>query len=131
MIETQEIALHGRPGTHEHIQNLTAFGWQPTQVSSRRSGRSSYSVQIMARETTMPHYNDYRRLEEVYTAARYRLKTYEPMEASKVLLLLLIFIFPGVIYISYKSKQKADIKAHNEKCYEEMNKAIELAKQIK
>ena len=91
MIETKEIGLYGDQKQKDYIQDLTAFGWQPTQTASRRSGRSSHTVQIMARETSMPHYNDYRRLEEDYETAKGNMKYYSSMEASTVLLLLLLF----------------------------------------
>ena len=87
MIETKEISLFGSQSgdkymreqyekCHGYINDLTAFGWQPTQTASRRSGRSSHSVQIMARETSMPHYNEYRRLEEDYETAKGNIKYY-------------------------------------------------------
>ena len=51
MIETKEIILQGFPTgdkrdrelyakCQSYIKDLTAFGWQPTQETSRRSGRS-------------------------------------------------------------------------------------------
>ena len=89
MIETKEIGLYGDQKQKDYIQDLTAFGWQPTQTASRTSGRLSQTVQIMARETSMPHYNDYRRLEEDYETAKNNIKYYSSMEASTVFLLLL------------------------------------------
>jgi hypothetical protein len=127
MIETKEIGLYEK----DYIDDLTAFGWQPTQTTSRRSGRSSYTVQIMARETSMPHYNDYRRLEEDYEAAKAKRKYYSSMEISTVFLLLLLLIIPGVLYIVFKKCQKADIKDHNDKCNQEMKKAVLAARNIK
>ena len=116
MIETKEIGLYGDQKQKDYINDLTAFGWQATQTASRRSGRSSHTVQIMARETTMPHYNDYRRLEENYETAKGNKKYYNSMEGLTVLLLFLIFIIPGIIYVAYKSNQKANIEEHNHQC---------------
>lgn len=131
MIETKEIELYGDQKQKDYIQDLTAFGWQPTQITSRRSRRSSHIVQIMARETSMPHYNDYRRLEEDYETAKGNMKYYSPMEASTVFLLLLILIIPGVLYIAFKSDQKSNIEAHNNQCKQQMQKAVSSARSIK
>ncbi len=142
MIETKEIGLFGSQSgdrymreqyekCHGYINDLTAFGWQPTQTASRRSGRSSHSVQIMARETSMPHYNEYRRLEEDYEAAKGDIKYYSSMEFTTVLLLLLLFIIPGVLYIAFKSSQKSNIEAHNNECKAKMQKAVTTARNIK
>lgn len=131
MIETKEIGLYGDQKQKDYIQDLTAFGWQPTQTASRRSGRSSHTVQIMARETSMPHYNDYRRLEEDYETAKGNMKYYSSMEASTVLLLLLLLIIPGVLYIAFKSNQKSNIEAHNNQCKQQMQKAVIAARNIK
>ncbi len=131
MIETKEIGLYGDQKQKDYIQDLTAFGWQPTQTASRRSGRSSHTVQIMARETSMPHYNDYRRLEEDYETAKGNMKYYSSMEASTVLLLLLLLIIPGVLYIVFKSNQKSNIEAHNNQCKQQMQKAVSTARSIK
>jgi hypothetical protein len=142
MIETKEVSLFGsREGDkymrdqynkcHSYIQDLTAFGWQPTQTTSRRSGRSSHTVQIMARETSMAHYNEYRRLENDYETAKGEIKYYSPMEASTVFLLLLILIIPGALYIAYKSNQKSNIESHNQQCNAKMQKAVASARNIK
>ena len=142
MIETKEISLFGSQSgdkymreqyekCHVYINDLTAFGWQPTQTASRRSGRLSHKVQIMARETSMPHYNEYRRLEENYETAKGNIKYYSPMEVSTVLLLLLLLIIPGVLYISFKSRQKSNIEAHNNQCKQQMQKAVSSARSIK
>lgn len=131
MIETKEIELYGDQKQKDYIQDLTAFGWQPTQITSRRSRRSSHTVQIMARESSMPHYNDYRRLEEDYETAKGNMKYYSPMEASTVFLLLLILIIPGVLYIAFKSDQKSNIEVHNNQCKQQMQKAVSSARSIK
>ncbi len=142
MIETKKISLFGSQSGDKYmreqcekcqgdINDLTAFGWQPTQTASRRSGRSSHSVQIMARETSMPHYNEYRRLEEDYETAKGNIKYYSPMEASTVFLLLLLLIIPGVLYIAFKSNQKSNIEAHNNQCKQQMQKAVSSARSIK
>ncbi len=127
MIETKEISLYQK----EYISDLTAFGWQPTQETSRRSGRSTYHYQIMARETSMEHYNDYRRLEIDYETAKGNKKYYNSMEFTTVFLLLLLLLIPGVLYIVFKVNQKNEINTHNRKCDNDMKKAVSLAREIK
>ena len=91
MIETKDVILYyGDQEQRNYIQDLTAFGWQPTLEVTRNSGRLTHNYQILARETTMPHYNDYRRLENDYETAKGSFKSYTPMKASTVILLLLL-----------------------------------------
>ena len=142
MIETKEVILTGSPNYEEkifrdmyyecknYINDLTAFGWQPTQETSRRSGRSTHHYQIMARETTMPHYNEYRKFENDYETAKDEIKYYEPMEVSTVFLLLLILIIPGVLYVAYKLAQKASIESDNQQCKARMQKAVLAARNL-
>ncbi len=142
MIETKEIRLEGHQGgdkyqrelydrCHGYIQDMTAFGWQPTQETTRRSGKLHSKYQIMARDTSMEHYNDYRRLEIDYETAKGEFKYYSEMEFLTVLLLLVLFIIPGVLYIVFKNNQKKEIGVHNYRCREKMKKAVDTAKNIK
>jgi len=141
MIETKEVRITGYPNDKyskdeynacmSYIEDLTAFGWQKTEETTRRSGRSTHHYQILARETSMPNYNEYRKLENDYEAAKSKIKYYDSMEATTVLLLLVLFILPGVLYIAYKSSQKSDIEANNKKCKELMQKAVSEARSIK
>lgn len=55
-----------------------------------------------------------RKLESEYESAKSQIKSYSSMEFTTVLLLLLIFIIPGVIYIAYKTNQKNSINENNE-----------------
>ena len=63
------------------------------------------SLQIMARETSMEHYNELRKLESEYESAKSQIKSYNSMEFDGFIITF-IFIIPGVIYISYKTIQK-------------------------
>lgn len=126
MIETREVyAVH-----KEYIEDLTAFGWQKTEVVSRGSARSRSSYQVMARETGMPNYVEILKLENDYETAKKNLKSYKSMEFGVVLLFFLIFILPGIIYVLFKSNQKQNIEYHNAKCNAEMNAAKDAAKKL-
>ena len=142
MIETKQVHLSGWQNgdkymrklyddCHNYIQDLTAFGWQPTQESTETHGRTTSHYQIMARETSMEHYNEFRKLESEYELAKSQIETYSSMEFTTVLLLLLIFIVPGVIYIAYKTNQKNSINENNAKCHSRMQKAVADARKIK
>jgi len=84
----------------------------------------------MARETSMEHYNELRKLESEYESAKSQIKSYNSMEFTTVLLLLLIFIIPGVIYIAYKTIQKNSINENNQNCRSRMQKAVTDAKRL-
>lgn len=143
MIETKEVKLLGSPNgiakeyrlkykeVQGYIKDMQAFGWEPTQTTSRREGRCTYDYQIMARDTSMAHYNDYKQLEEVYKTNKANIKTYIEAEFTTALLLLLVFLIPGIIYIAYKSTQKASIGSHNDYCRLQMQKAVQAARNIK
>lgn len=142
MIETKQVYLSGWQNgdkytrmlyddCHNYIQDLTAFGWQPTQESTERHGRITSHYQIMARETSMEHYNELRKLESEYELAKSQIKSYSSMKFTTALLLLLIFIVPGVIYIAYKTNQKNSINENNANCHSRMQKAVADARNIK
>lgn len=146
MIETKQVQLSGHQNgdkymrklydeCHNYIQDMTAFGWQPTQEITESHGggrgRSTSHYQIMARETSMEHYNELRKLESQYESAKSQIKSYNSMEFTTVLLLLLIFIIPGVIYIAYKTNQKKFINENNQNCRSIMQKAVADARKIK
>jgi hypothetical protein len=127
MIETKETHVSNKG----YINDLTAFGWQKTQETSRRSGRNTYYYQIMARDTSMPNYDEYCKYEEIYEDAKSNRQVYDSMDEITVLLLLLLFIFPGVLYISYKTKEKNRIIEHNKWIDKKMEEAVEAARKIR
>ncbi len=84
----------------------------------------------MTRETSMEHYDDLRKLENEYEAAKSQIKSYRSMETSTVLLLFLLFIVPGIIYVNYKKCQKMDIDKNNLDCKNKMLQVLAEAKEI-
>ena len=133
MIETKKVELHGSLSNdkcEKYIQDLTAFGWQPTQIVDERYSRYTRHYQILARETSMPNYDILIKYEKMYEDAKSNIKTYESMDISLAIFLFLIFIFPGIIYVHYKRNQKSNIEYDNDQCYEEMKKAVLLAKEL-
>lgn len=129
MIETKQVEL--LDSNIDYIEDLLNFGWQRTQQTREGSVRVHHNYQILARETTKDNYNVYRRYEVDYENAKAELKVYDEMEFSTVLLLLICFIVPGVLYIAYKLNQKSSINSHNNNCKSKMQEAVKNAKNIK
>ena len=118
----------------EYIDDLTAFGWQKTEVrTERKTGRGSYTrnYQILARDTAMPNYLDLKKYENDYEFAKRGLKSYASIDGLTLFLLLLLFIFPGLLYYLYKSNQKTNIENNNNECRLKMKQAVNAAKNIK
>lgn len=145
MIITKEIPLYG--DSHKYINDLNAFGWKPTKVISKGKytiqevipgyepnglylGDFERKVQIMERDTEIPNYEEYCKLEADYEKAKKSIKYYDPIEISTLLLLFLLFIFPGICYILYKNNEKADIENHNKLCTSKMEQAVSAAQKI-
>ncbi len=136
MIETKEVKItrfseDGKKDSLKYVDDLLAFGWQKTQMATRREGRTENDYQILARETTISHYEEYVKLEADYEKFRSKKKVYYSIEFETLLLLLVILIIPGIIYLIYKSTEKSDIEKNNRFCEQEMKKIIDEAKSLK
>ena len=141
MIETKQVEIgypNREPGyyrdLHEkgmrYVEDLIAFGWQKTQTCEQRHGKTHSNYQILARETTMPNYEQIKALEDKYEAAKGNIKYYEKASASTAFLLLLIFILPGVLYIVYKTNKKNSIVNNNQQQEEIMKQCVADAKKL-
>lgn len=142
MIETKKVELRGSPNADKffremyekdckYANDLTAFGWQKTEVIQERHGRSTYDYQILAREKDMPNYEKLSSLEKRYELAKSNLRTYSGIDFLTALLLFLLFIVPGVIYVVYKNTKKEEIETNNYKCEQTMKAAVKDALGIK
>ena len=141
MIETKQVEI-GYPNSevdyfrqiHEegikYVEDLIAFGWQKTQTAEQRHGRTTSNYQILARETSIPNYEQLKALEERYESAKAAIKYYEKASFSTALLLLLLLIVPGVLYIVYKTNKKNSIKANNLQQKETMKQCVADARKI-
>lgn len=130
MIETKKIRLGYNDDSLAQIEDAKSFGWQETDSLSERHGRHTSHYKILARETTMKNYNAIRRLEINYDEARSNIKYKADVDGLTALLLFLLFIIPGVLYLSYKSNKNKEIKENNDNCHLEMQKACEEAKKL-
>jgi len=60
MIETKQIDSSEK----EEINDNLAFGWQVTQETSVKTGKTHHYETILAREMNIPHYSEYVQLEK-------------------------------------------------------------------
>lgn len=123
MVEEKEV--------YGDITPYLNFGWKDTgRTNWHRSGRSTTTYKIIARDTQRENYNILKSLENQYFLINNRKKYYESMEFGTVALLLLLFIFPGIIYIVYKRKQKEKYDDINYQCNKEQTEIIEKARKL-
>lgn len=132
-IETKEVHL-GYSDNGERARNLKVyegFGWKYTQ--DVRRGRSTYNV--LARDKDMPNYRLIKALEDKYFTLKNQKKVYtpiydEPVNFLVMFLLLILFVFPLIIYLVFKSNQKAKIRELNERLDKEMEKCLNEARAL-
>ena len=141
MIETKQVEI-GYPNSdfeyfreiHErgkrYVEDLIAFGWQKTQTVEERHGRTHSNYQILARDTEMPNYEQYKELEKQYESAKNSMKQYQKASAFLAFVLLLFFLVPGILYITFKTVQKCKISDYNDDCIRKMQRAVKEAKNI-
>ena len=132
-IETREVHL-GWSEKGERERNLKvyeSFGWKYTQDVHR--GRSMYNV--LALDMDMPNYRLIKALDDKYFALKAQKKVYtpiydEPINFLLMFLLLLLFVFPLVIYLVFKGSQKARIQEHNANLERQMNEILKEASSL-
>ncbi len=126
MIETKEIYSSEK----EEINDNLAFGWQATQETSVKTGKTHHMETILAREMNIPHYNEYVQLEKQYYSLKSQFKYYESMEPFTVACYLLFLIIPGVLYIIFRLKKKKKIEKFNNSLKEQMAKTVDQARNL-
>lgn len=135
MIETKEMILGFTDAKvlrsiYEHqleyVECLTAFGWQKVEKVTH----DGKDFQVITRDTDMSNYEQLKALEEKYNAARYSVDVYEEPNAFIVFLLFLLFVFPGVLYLVKKSKDKKEIALNNQRQEEIMKQCVSEGKKL-
>lgn len=119
-IETKTVRVY--------TSDYACFGWQCTGDTMVRQGKTSHNEKILARDKDMPHYRLIVALETRYFNLKSQKKVYEPMEIEYVLLTLVLFVVPFIIYYAYKKNQKQRILEHNQELQRGMNEVLEEAK---
>ena len=132
-IETREVIL-GWDDKGERERNLKiyeSFGWKYTQ--DVRRAKSSYI--FLVRDMDMPNYRLIKALDDKYFALKKQMKYYEPIYDDPLnffgmFLMLLFFVFPLVIYLVFKSRQKARIQEHNDDLERQMEECLKEARAL-
>ena len=132
-IETREVIL-GWTDKDERERNLKvyeSFGWKYTQ--DVRRGKSSYD--LLARDMDMPNYRLIKALDDKYFALEAQKKHYtpiydDPLNFMMMFALLILFVFPLVIYLVFKSRQKARIQEHNANLEKQMEECLKEARAL-
>ncbi|MDE5562797.1 MAG: hypothetical protein K2J01_04550 [Clostridiales bacterium] len=127
-IETKVVKVYNYSSYDENKDELMHFGWVHTEDTEVHEGRGYKPAYVMARDKNMPNYAAITALEKHYFNLKHTKKTYTPMEASNVLLAFVAFIIPGVLYVTFKSKQKKRIKEHNAAAQKQMDEIVAKAK---
>lgn len=113
------------------VEEAKAFGWNvsSTRVTRLARGRTNTSY-IMIRDKNISHYSDIVEAENEYRLAQTDLKNYVEADILDALLLLLLFIIPGIIYITAKCIKKHSVRVNNEAAIAKMKEAVNKAKLI-
>ena len=123
-IETQEASL-------SLMNEKRNFGWKQDGSRTVRRGRSGHrTIYTLKRDCDRLNYAEIVRLEGEYFDLKRTQKTYNPMEASHVLIAFAFFIVPGIIYVTFKLKQKKRIKEHNAAAQKQMDAIAAKAQQL-
>lgn len=110
----------------EHVDCLTAFGWQKVEKVTR----DGKDYQVITRDTDMPNYEQLKTLEEKYIVARNSVGVYEEPDSFLVFLLFLLFVFPGILYLVKKSKDKKEIALNNQRQKEIMIQLVSEGRKL-
>ena len=132
-IETREVIL-GWDDKGERERNLKvyeSFGWKYTQDVRRAKS----SCNLLARDMDMPNYRLIKALDDKYFALKEQKKYYkpiydDPLNFFGMFLMLLFFVFPLVIYLVFKSRQKARIQEHNADLERQMEECLKEARAL-
>lgn len=114
---------------NKDIEVYKHFGWQITGTE-RRGGRHHHTYTILARDKDMENYKLLNSLQKEWEHYHAQLRTYEKAEGAIVLLLLLLFVIPGVIYIAYKSNEKMTIAENNYRINKKLAEIIKEADEL-
>lgn len=128
MVEVKEVEK-------DEVEILTSFGWQATKEIERTGHRArgrtyTYHVYEVERDKDMPNYDLYVEYQNEYYNAKNRIQEVPAFSFGSALLLLLIFIVPGVLYILLKILEITRVKKKNNENVEKMNQALENARNL-
>lgn len=128
--ESKEIYVGTVDKKAKEIELRKNFGW--TYVEDKHHGRSGGLHILLQRDRDMKNCAQLAALENKYDSLKKQMKYYSPItDSPEMFLLILVFIFPFVIYCVYKSNQKKAIAENNANVQKQMNEVLNQARLLK
>jgi len=118
-IETKTV----RNGVEDYLK----FGWKHTEDIRTRHIKHHHIESVLARDKDMPHYRLISMLEKQYFTLKSGLKSEIEIHWDVFFILLLLFIIPGVIYLSVCKRKNQEIQQQNAAIYRKMNEVAKEA----
>ncbi len=120
--ESKLFSVDSKAEVSDKVKDYESFGWELLSINGTDVS--------MSRETQNPVYIHLLKYEDQYEALQSQLRdlktrlnnlTYKPISLILCIVLLLLLIFPGVLYIRYKLKEKSNYKKEKQSLLEEIN----------
>ena len=105
----------------DDINEYLRFGWEHTDDTKVRTGRTLRLQHVLARDKDMENYRLIAALEAKYFMLKSQKKTYVPMDGGWGFVLFMLFVIPFILYAVIKHTQKKRIEEHNAKLQTQMN----------
>ena len=117
-IETRAINIsHPDPYNPMTYDDFEPFGW--VQTDAAVMGVSEYA--ILSRDRNMPHYYRIASLDEEYFSLKSMIKYPNKMNIGFLLLLLLCFLAPGILYFIIWLSRRMNINKYNKEILMKMD----------
>ena len=128
-LERKEVYVGTLARKNEEDSIRSHFCWK--YVDDKHVGRSHAWYAIYERNTNILNYEKIAKLDNEYFNLKAQKKVYYPItDSPEMFLLILLFIFPFVLYCIYKSNQKSEIEAHNLKIEKRLKEIIKEADKL-
>ena len=120
--ESKLFSVDSKAEVSDKVKDYESFGWELLSINGTDVS--------MSRETQNPVYIHLLKYEDQYEALQSQLRdlktrlnnlTYKPISLILCIVLLLLLIFPGVLYIRHKLKEKSNYKKEKQSLLEEIN----------
>ena len=127
-LETKEPYVGTTTRKEEEIALRKNFGW--SYIKDKHVSRGGLHI-VLQRDRDMKNYKEISYCEEKYDSLKSQKKTYFPItDSPEMFLLILVFIFPFVLYCVFKSNQKQRYKEINESLQRQMDECVAKAKAL-
>lgn len=106
------------------------FGWKFAGLEQVRKGRHHIARHIYQRDKNMPNYAQLALLEQDYWSLKASKKEEPEYSFMLSLILLLLFIIPGVFYIVVKFAELGDVRKYNNDLSKRMDEIFQKAETL-